>query len=86
MKLITETSYNVSANKKENKSLYIEGIFSTASIKNRNGRIYTKRLLEREVDRFRDLVVDKKALGELEHPSQSSVNLDRASILIEDLV
>ncbi len=86
MKLITETSFNVTANKKENKSLYIEGIFSTAAIKNRNGRIYTKKILEREVDRFRDLVSDKKALGELEHPTYSSINLDRASILIEDLV
>jgi len=85
MKLITETSYNVLAKKNE-KHMFIEGIFSTATIKNRNGRIYPKHLLEREVDKLRDSISEKRSLGELEHPSQSSVNLDRAAILIEDLV
>lgn len=84
MKLITETTYNVST-KNDEKSLYIEGIFSTANEKNRNGRIYPKNLLEREVDKIRQNIINKTSLGELEHPITNTVNLERAAILIEDL-
>ena len=85
MKLITETTYNISTKQKE-KSLYIEGIFSTAEERNRNGRIYPKRILEREVDKLRENISNKSALGELEHPASNSITLERAAILIEDLV
>ena len=85
MKLITETTYNISTNKSE-KNLYIEGIFSTAEERNRNGRIYSKRILEREVDKLRENIVNKSSLGELEHPASNTITLERAAILIEDLV
>lgn len=85
MKLITETTYNIST-KKDEKSLYIEGIFSTAEERNRNGRIYPKRILEREVDKLRENIANKSSLGELEHPTSNTVTLERAAILIEDLV
>jgi len=85
VKLITETTYNISTNKSE-KNLYIEGIFSTAEERNRNGRIYSKRILEREVDKLRENIVNKSSLGELEHPASNTITLERAAILIEDLV
>lgn len=85
MKLITETTYNIST-KKDEKSLFIEGIFSTAEERNRNGRIYSKKILEREVDKLRENIVNKSSLGELEHPTSNTITLERAAILIEDLV
>ena len=85
MKLITETTYNIST-KKDEKSLYIEGIFSTAEERNRNGRIYSKKILEREVDKLRENILNKSSLGELEHPASNTITLERAAILIEDLV
>ena len=85
MKLITETTYNISTKKSE-KNLYIEGIFSTAEERNRNGRIYSKQILEREVDKLRENIVNKSSLGELEHPASNTITLERAAILIEDLV
>lgn len=85
MKLITETTYNI-ATKQKDKNLYIEGIFSTAEEKNRNGRVYPKKILEREVDKLRESIGNKTSLGELEHPTSNSINLERAAILIEDLV
>jgi hypothetical protein len=41
MKLITETTYNINT-KSDDKNLYIEGIFSSAGKKNKNGRVYPK--------------------------------------------
>lgn len=86
MKLITETNYDIAVNKNESEHLFIEGVFTTANTKNKNGRIYPKHLLEREIDKLRYNIAEKTSLGELEHPTSPSVNLDRAAILIEDLV
>jgi hypothetical protein len=68
------------------KNLYIEGIFLESERKNRNGRIYPKQLLEREVNKYRTNYVDtRRALGELEHPQSATVNPDRASHRIVSL-
>jgi hypothetical protein len=68
------------------KNLYIEGIFLESERKNRNGRIYPKSLLEREVNKYRTNYVDtRRALGELEHPQSATVNPDRASHRIVSL-
>lgn len=85
MKLITETTYDISTKKDDNKNLYIEGIFSTAEERNKNGRIYSRQILEREVDKLSDLISKKSALGELEHPTSNSITLDRTAILIDEL-
>ena len=68
------------------KSYYVEGIFLQAEQKNRNERIYPANLLEREVNRFREDYINKKrALGELNHPQEPSINPERACQLIESL-
>lgn len=68
------------------KNYYIEGIFLQAEQKNRNGRIYPNRILEREVNRFKTGYIDKhRSLGELNHPKEPSVNPERACHLIESL-
>lgn len=86
MKLITETSFDISCNEDTDcKDLYIEGIFSTANVKNINGRIYTKSILEREINRLMEKISKKCCFGELTHPPNAEINLDKVAILIEEL-
>ena len=68
------------------KSYYITGPFLQAELKNRNGRIYPLPILQREVARYtRELVVENRALGELGHPDNPTINLDRVSHRITEL-
>lgn len=68
------------------KSWYIQGPFLQADTKNRNGRIYPKKILEREVKKYiKEKVETKQAIGELDHPPTPSVGLDRVSHLVESL-
>lgn len=90
MKLITETIQEVKylTEKKEEggKAYYIEGPFLQTEVKNRNGRVYRKQIMEREVDRYiREYVDTKRAFGELGHPDGPSINLDRVSHMIISL-
>jgi hypothetical protein len=66
--------------------MYIEGVFLQSEIKNRNGRVYPKAVLEREVNRYNEQFVQKgRAFGELGHPDGPQINLDRISHIIESL-
>jgi hypothetical protein len=89
MKLITEMNQEVKflVEKKEDgsKSVYIEGIFMQAEKPNRNGRIYGKGIMEREVQRYQDLINEKRSLGELGHPPNPQINLNQVSHLITGL-
>ena len=89
MKLITEMNQDVKflVEKKEDgsKSVYIEGIFMQAEKPNRNGRIYGKGIMEREVARYQDLINEKRSLGELGHPPNPQINLNQVSHLITGL-
>lgn len=68
------------------KDLFIEGIFLQADVKNRNGRIYPKHIMEKEVHRYmKEAVAMKNAYGELDHPAGPKINPDRISHLITDL-
>lgn len=84
MKLITETTEDIKfltekADSGE-KQYFIEGIFMESEKKNKNGRIYPKNILMNEARRYVTEYVQKnRALGELNHPSGPSVNLDRVS-------
>lgn len=70
----------------EKKYLFIEGVFLQADIKNRNGRVYPKTILEREVNRYmKEAVKMGNAFGELDHPPTPKINTDRISHLITDL-
>ena len=73
MKLITETVQEVrylkEAREDGGKAYYIEGPFLQTEIANRNGRIYRKPVMEREVNRYiKEYVETKRAFGELGHP------------------
>jgi hypothetical protein len=83
MKLITETIEEVAyltENSNGEKQHFIEGVFMQAETKNKNGRVYPKPILVKEAQRYVTEYVNKnRALGELNHPSGPSVNLDRVS-------
>jgi hypothetical protein len=91
MKLITEMNEDIKITEEINeatseKNYFIEGIFMQAEQKNRNGRVYPKETLMKEVNRYNEEYVQKnRALGELNHPQGPTVNLDRVSHMIKEL-
>jgi len=84
MKLITETSNSI-ITESIDKNLFVSGIFSSAAIKNNNGRMYEKKLLEREVNKVMEQVKGKSLYGQLNHPEKPDIDLEKVAILIEDL-
>lgn len=90
MKLIKEvfdtTSFVVENKLGKGKEYFIEGIFLQSNIKNRNGRMYPEEVMDKEVGRYMEsLVKQNRAYGELGHPDNPQINLDRVSHLIVDL-
>tara|TARA_Y100000004_G_scaffold171955_1_gene208388 strand:- start:1458 stop:2102 length:645 start_codon:yes stop_codon:yes gene_type:complete len=68
------------------KNYKIKGVFLQSDIKNRNGRIYPKQVMMKEVNRYQQEFVNKKrAFGELGHPDGPTVNLERVSHMITSL-
>ena len=90
MKLISEEATNVeflTESTKTGKNYFIEGVFMQAETKNRNGRIYPKEVLVKEAKRYtKEFIESKRAFGELGHPDGPTVNLERVSHMITELV
>lgn len=92
MKLIRELTENVqflvesdSENPSE-KSYFIEGIFMQAEVRNGNGRIYPRNIMESEVQRYnKDFVTKRRSVGELGHPQGPGINEERISHIITEL-
>ena len=64
----------------ENKSLTVKGIIQRAEAKNQNGRIYPKEILMREIKKYvAGPIRERRALGELDHPESSVINLQNVS-------
>lgn len=90
MKLIKELTedveYITESKDEGGKNYFIEGIIMQGDIKNRNGRVYPKEVLMREMKRYnKTYVEDKRAYGELGHPEGPNINLDRVCIMFENL-
>ena len=69
----------------ENGALYLTGCMQKCNTKNANGRIYERKTLFREVDRYKEFVKGRRALGELDHPDSSVISLDRVSHMVVDI-
>lgn len=64
----------------ENKPLVVTGILQRADAKNQNGRVYPHEILMRESKKYADVQIkERRALGELDHPESSIVNLNNVS-------
>ena len=91
MKLITEhidqdLDIICEAKKGGGKDYFIEGVFMQSNQKNKNGRIYEKKTLEKAVEKYvTEQVKTGRAVGELNHPEGPTVNLDKVSHKISNL-
>jgi len=90
MKLICEINediqYKLEEAEGQPKKYFLEGIFMQADTKNRNGRLYPKSILAKEVKRYTEKYIkSNRAFGELGHPDGPTVNLERVSHMITEL-
>ena len=72
--------------KENNGKLVVRGVLQRADTKNQNGRIYPKEILMREAKKyFKNFINQKRAMGELDHPESSVVNLANVSHNITEM-
>lgn len=76
---LTESEKNEVA---EGKAMYLTGVIQRAKAKNQNGRVYPRAVLEREIENYQKIIKENRALGELDHPEDSVVNLKNVSHLM----
>lgn len=62
--------------------LMLSGIMQKCDQENGNGRIYSRKILEREIENYQKIIEDRRALGELDHPDDSVVNLKNVSHMV----
>ena len=72
------------ADVKSGKNIMV-GIMQKCDAENGNGRVYPRKVLEREVKNYQKLVKERRALGELDHPDSSVIELKNASHLVTDI-
>ena len=71
---------------KGSRNLLVEGVVQRADSKNQNGRVYPKHILESEVEKYIGTsIAENRALGELDHPESSVINLKNVSHNIKSL-
>ena len=63
----------------------VDAVFQKFGIKNANGRIYPENILKREVAKYQEKINERRALGECNHPSESTIDLSRISHNIIEL-
>ena len=72
--------------KENNGKLVVKGVLQRANAKNQNGRVYPMEILQREAKQYNEnFIVQKRALGELDHPDSSVVNLQNVSHNITEM-
>lgn len=59
--------------------LLLKGVMQRKQQKNQNGRVYPDHILEREVEKYQQLISERRALGELDHSTESIINLKNVS-------
>jgi len=69
----------------KNGGMMLSGVIQRADARNGNGRIYPHSVLSREMDTYKQLVQERRALGELDHPDQSIINLKNVSHLVTEV-
>jgi hypothetical protein len=82
---ITPTQIN-EAMKENNGKLVVKGVLQRAEAKNQNGRVYPRNILVRESKKYdENFVKQNRALGELDHPDSSVVNLQNVSHNVKEM-
>ncbi len=68
-----------------NGGMMLTGKLQEADVQNGNGRVYPMNIMEREVKKYAEVVNDRRALGELDHPDSSIINLVNVSHMVTEV-
>ena len=68
-----------------NGGMMLTGKLQEADVQNGNGRVYPHAIMEREVGKYKQVVEDHRALGELDHPDSSIINLVNVSHMVTEV-
>ena len=72
--------------KENDGKLIVRGVLQRAEAKNQNGRVYPRDILHREAKKYhKEFIKQHRAMGELDHPESSVVNLQNVSHNIKDM-
>ena len=69
----------------EGEEVYLAGVMQRADSLNGNGRVYPRGILEREIENYQKIVREGRAVGELDHPDSSVVELKNVSHLVTQI-
>jgi hypothetical protein len=69
----------------ENGVVLVKGVLQRAGAENQNGRVYPMEILRREAKKYDQLIKERRALGELDHPDSSVINLKNVSHNIREI-
>jgi hypothetical protein len=84
--IFTPKSTQLTEGVKGTRNLLVEGVVQRADSKNQNGRVYPKSILENEVEKYISTsIAENRALGELDHPESTVINLKNVSHNIKEL-
>jgi hypothetical protein len=84
--IFTPKSTQLTEGVKGTRNLLVEGVVQRADSKNQNGRVYPKQILENEVEKYiATSIAENRALGELDHPESTVINLKNVSHNIKQL-
>ena len=84
--LIIETNlFEGKVNEDSSGRTLVKGVLQRAGAENQNGRVYPKNILEREIGKYQQLIKERRALGELDHPDSSVINLKNVSHNIKEV-
>ena len=65
--------------------MILSGIMQMTETQNGNGRVYPHNTMVREIKNYQKLVKERRALGELDHPDDSVINLKNASHMVTEI-
>ena len=84
--LLIETHlFEAKLQQEENGTYLVKGILQRAGAPNQNNRRYPKEILERECQKYQQLIKERRALGELDHPESPVINLKNVSHNIREI-
>lgn len=63
----------------------VTGVLQRAGAENQNGRVYPMEILQREAKKYQQLIDERRALGELDHPDSSVINLKNVSHNVKEI-
>jgi len=71
--------------KEKKQPIIVQGVIQRADTENQNKRVYGKAILEREINNYQKAVQEGRAVGELDHPDSSVVELKNVSHIIREI-